>query len=410
MLHAYRAVFTIILSVAFVAAGYGMMGTFMPLHLSKAGLGTEQTGMVVTSYAVGMLLACIFSGRVIRRVGHIRTYAAFGCLSGLLVLALSWETHFLWWLVLRFLHGFAANSIFMVVQSWLNERTESQHRGQIMAFFYVCYTVSYGLGALLLSQIDVNSLAPFMIGCGLFIFSVIPISTTKIPGPALPEKIKLDLIGVYRLSPVGLVGAFVSGATGMTLQGVGAIYGTLLGLTPAAIGLLMACTQAGNLVIQWPMGFLSDRIDRRLVLIAAAAAITLISLFLTGLNAETFVILVLAFAAFGGFAEAIYSISTAHANDWAEGDDYVTLSGTILVVWSVGAVVGPVIVTPLMSWLGPHGLPLYAAGIAAAYGAFALWRMFVRAQPPQEEQEHFQALPPAPISADLSPQDYGEEE
>lgn len=410
MLSAYRAVFTIVLSAALMACSNGMLGSFMPIHLNNAGLSTDQVGSIVTSYAIGMLLACLFSGRLIRRVGHIRSYAAFGALSGIMILALSWKASWEWWLLLRLIHGFCSNSIFMVVQSWLNERTDSQYRGQVMAFFYVLYTVSYGSGALLLAEMDIQSLAPFMIGCGLFIFSIIPISTTKIPGPELPEKIKIDLMAVYRLSPVGLVGAFVSGATGMTLQGVGAIYGTLLGLTPAAIGILMASTQAGNLVIQWPLGFLSDRIDRRLVLIAAAAGVAAISLFITGLTAETFVILIIAFAAFGGMAEAIYSISTAHANDWAEGDDYVTLSSTILVVWSVGAVLGALVATQAMSLLGPKGLPLYALVISAGYGLFALKRIFTRAEPPEEAQETFEAVPPAPVSADFSLQAPEEDE
>lgn len=410
MLSAYKAVFTIVLSAALVACGSGMLGAFMPVHLSKAGLSTDQVGSIVTSYALGMLLACFFSGRLIRRVGHIRSYAAFGALSGTMVLALSWQASLEWWLALRFVHGFASNSVFMVMQSWLNERTESRYRGQVMAFFYVLYTVFYGSGALLLAKMDIESLAPFMIGCGLFILSIIPISTTKIPGPPLPEKIKIDLKAVYRLSPVGSVGAFVSGATGMTLQGVGAIYGTLLGLTPAAIGILMASTQAGNLVIQWPLGFLSDRIDRRLVLIGAAGAAALISIFITGLNAETFVVLIIAFGVFGGMAEAIYSISTAHANDWAEGDDYVTLSSTILVVWAVGATLGALVATQAMSFMGPSGLPIYTLIIMACYGLFAVFRMFARSEPPEEAQETFEAVPPAPVSADFSLQPTEEDE
>ena len=402
MLHAYQAVLTIILSTAIVACGNGMLGTYVPIRLKESGYGPEEVMIAVIAYAAGLLVSCLASGLLIRRVGHIRAFAAFASVSGLVMLAMSWQVSLEGWATMRFVHGFTANAIFMIVQSWLNERTESRYRGQIMAFFYVVYTLSFGGGALILSGVDVTSTGPLMIGCALYLAAIIPMTTTKVEAPSLPSRISIDLVKVYRLSPVGLVGAFVSGTVGMGVQGSGAVYAGLLGLAPAAISLLMFSTQAGNLVIQWPLGFLSDRLDRRHVLIASGLAVVALAFAIGGMSADTFLILAIAFAAMGGFAESIYSISTAHANDWAEENDFVTLSSTILIVWSVGALVGPIALTPLLSLFGPVGLPLYCGAIAGGYAIFTLWRVSARAQPPEEDQEQFQALPPAPASTEIA--------
>ncbi|RED53495.1 MFS transporter [Aestuariispira insulae] len=402
MLRAYQAVLTIILSAAIVACGNGMMGTYVPIRLKEGGYGPEQVMIAVICFAAGMLASCLLSGYLIRRVGHIRAFAAFASISGLVMLAMSWQISLEGWAGLRFVHGFTSNAIFMIVQSWLNERTESRFRGQIMAFFYVMYTLSYGGGALILTGVDVTTTGPLMIGCALYLAAIVPMSTTRVEAPSLPSRISIDLVKVYRLSPVGLVGAFVSGAVGMGLQGSGAVYAGLLGLAPAAISLLMFSTQAGNLVIQWPLGFLSDRLDRRYVLVGTGLAVSALTIFISGLSGETFLILAIAFAALGGCSESIYSISAAHANDWADEDDYVTLSSTILIVWSVGALSGPIAITPLLGWLGPVGLPLYCGVVAAAFALFALWRLTARAQPPEADQEQFQALAPAPASTDLA--------
>ena len=402
MLQAYNAVLTIIISSAIVALGNGMMGTYVPLKLTHAGNDPDMVMIASITFAAGLLISCLVSGLLIRRVGHIRAFAAFTSVSGLVTLAMFWQSDLASWAALRFIHGFTSNAIFMIVQSWLNERTDSQYRGQIMTFFYVSYTLSYGGGALLLNFADVASVAPLLIGCALYLISIVPMTTTRVEAPSLPSKISIDLVKVYRLSPVGLVGAFVAGTVGMGIQGSGAVYGDLIGLAPAAITILMFSTQAGNLIIQWPLGFLSDRIDRRFVLFGAASAAVLLSLLVGGTAGQAFIVIAITFAALGGFTESLYAISTAHANDWAEEDDYVTLSSTILIVWSVGALLGPVIVRELFSHMGPVGLPLYCGVVSGLYALFILWRLFQRSQPPQGDQEQFQALAPAPASTELA--------
>jgi len=400
-MQAYLSVSAIILSMIFVAAGSGLTSTFIPIRLASEGLTTGQIGAVVTAFSIGMLLGCIFGGKLVRRVGHIRAFSAYACLIIIVVLLMFWQTSFTAWLPLRFLHGFCTTSLFMISQSWLNESTSSKDRGKIIAFFYVSFTLAYGGGALILSQVDTSGIAPLLIACGLYATGVVPISTTRTPSPALPERISVDLRGGYRLSSVGMVGAFVSGMLGMTFQSVGPIYGSLLGLTPAIIATMMAFTQAGNLLIQWPLGSFSDRMDRRTVILGATIAVFIVSLLLWGIGAKHLAVLIGLLAIFGGFSESLYSISTAHANDRAASGDYVTLTSTLLVLWSSGATLGPILATGTMSLFGPEGLPVYFAIVAAVFGFFTLWRRAVRGKPRNDQQENFVALPECPIFPEI---------
>ncbi len=396
-MQAYLAVSAIILSMVFVAAGSGLSSTFIPIHLTSQGVSTGQVGAVVTAFSIGMLLGCIFGGKLVRRVGHIRAFSAYSCLIIVVVILMYWQTSLTTWLSLRFLHGFCATSLFMISQSWLNEATLSKDRGRVVAFFYVSFTLAYGGGALILAQIDAMSIAPLTIACGLYAIAVIPISTTLTPSPALPKRISVDLRGGYRLSSVGMVGAFVSGMLGMTFQSVGPIYGSLLGLAPGIIATMMALTQVGNLIIQWPLGHFSDRTDRRLIIFIATVAVFIVSLILWSISVKHLAVIIILLAIFAGFSESLYSISTAHANDRAAPGDYVTLTSTLLVLWSSGATLGPIIATGTMSTFGSDGLPVYFATVAGLFGLFTLWRRTVRDKPLLDQQEEFVALPECPI-------------
>lgn len=401
-MQAYRAVSAIILSMVLVAAGSGLSSTFIPIYLAGKGLSTGSIGAVVTAYSIGMLLGCIFGGKLVRRVGHIRAFSAYSSLIIAAIVVMFWLPDLTSWLPLRIFHGFCATSLFMISQSWLNEATLSQDRGRIMAFFYVSFTLAYGGGALILTQLEATAITPLTVACGLYALAVIPISSTLTPSPELPQRISVDLRGGYRMSSVGMVGAFVSGMLGMTFQSVGPIYGSLLGMAPAVIATMMALSQAGNLFIQWPLGYISDRTDRRLVIVVATVAVFIISLLLWRISPEHLVVFLILLAIFAGFSESLYSISTAHANDRATSGDFLTLSSTLLVLWSSGATLGPILATSSMGVFGPDGLLLYFATVAGLFGLFTLWRRTVRDSPEPEQQEDFVALPECPIFPEIN--------
>ncbi len=399
----YRQASTIIVATMLMAVGNGLLSTIVPVRLHAAGEVATLVGAVVTAYAVGMLVGCLLCGRAIRRVGHIRAFAAFSSVNAVCSLLLGAGDLPYLWMLLRVVAGFSVTAVFIVSQSWLNEVTDSQHRGRVMSLFYVGFTVSLGAGAWLAGRIGIDGAAAFTVPAALYAIATVIISLTRIDAPLPPERVRVDFAEVWRVSPVGLVGAFVSGALGMTFQGIGPAWASEIGLPLATIGLLMMFTQLGNLTIQWPLGWISDHTDRRNVLIVAAALVLLASGTLSGMDAARMVPLMMLFAVFGGAAETLYSVSTAQANDHASGDDYVTVSSTLLVAWSVGATAGPMLGTAAMSLAGPTGLFWYFALVASVFGVFALARRFARAPASEAQHEDFVALPSTPVTTDWNP-------
>ncbi len=391
-----------------IALGNGLITTFVPIRLDAADFTQGRVGIVVTAYAVGLLLGCLLSGRLVRGYGHVRAFTALAALGTISTLLLAVRVDLGSWTVLRLAGGFCTTGMFMTAQSWLNAVTLSQWRGRVMALFYVTYTMGLALGALTMNRIDIAGPTALMLLAGLYAAAVVPVALTRLTQPAPPERINVDLRRVYRVSPVGLAGAFVSGGLGMTMMGVGPMYGTAVGLAPAAIALAMAALQGGNLVIQWPLGGLSDRIDRRRVILGAAGGVGAVSLAVLGAGPQPLWLLAALFAVWGGLAESLYTVATAHANDHAEADDYVMVSSTILVVWATGATVGPALATLTLERFGPDGLWGFFALEAALFAGFVAWRMTRRVEP--ETQESFQAWPasspPIPEWSPYAPEEY----
>lgn len=407
---AYLSVAGVIVATAFTAAGNGMMSTFVPVRLDLAGIGQDAVGMVVTAYAVGLLLGCVLSGHAMRRVGHVRafaTFAATGTISALLMSA--WVTPAAW-IVLRIAGGFCTTAMFLATQSWLNEVTASERRGRVMSLFYLSYTVSLGLGALIMHRVPADTPTPFLILAGLYAAAVIPIGLTRLETPPPPERIAVRLAEVYRISPVGLVGAYAAGSLGMTMMGVGPMYGTAIGLSAQDIALAMAALQGGNLAIQWPLGWLSDRMDRRHVIAGAAVAVVAVSVAILLAGDAHLVALVFLFGLWGGLAESIYAIATAHANDRTPAGDYVVVSSTVLVVWASGSTVGPMVATGALRVFGPAGIWLFFVAVASGLAAFAAWRSLRRERPSDEEQEQFHTVPSSPQIPEWTPYWHEEEE
>ena len=402
-MRAYLSVATVILATAFTAAGNGMMATFVPIRLDLAGTGSDAVGVVVTAYAIGMLLGCLLSGHLIRSVGHIRAFAAFAATGTIATLLMaSWVTVPVW-TVLRVAGGFCTTAMFITSQSWLNEVSSSERRGRIMSLFYLSYTVSLGLGALVMNRVAADALTAFLIHAGFYAASVIPIALTRLESPPPPERIAVRLAEVYRISPVGLVGAYASGSLGMTMMGVGPMYGTAIGLGAQDIALTMAALQGGNLAIQWPLGWLSDRLDRRLVIAGAAAAVVLVSIAVLIAGDANLVLLVFLFGLWGGLAESIYAVATAHANDRTRAGDYVVVSSTVLVVWATGSTVGPMIATGAMRAFGPPGIWLFFIAVSGGFAAFVAWRLLQRAGPRESQQEQFHTVPASPQIPEWNP-------
>ncbi|WP_342234734.1 MFS transporter [Inquilinus sp. OTU3971] len=412
MLSPLLAVAAILAGITIVSLGQGVFATLVPIRLTEAGLSADRVGLVVAASAVGFLAGCLVVARVIRLVGHIRAFSAFAAASCLAGLALPWTVGLPGWVLLRLAMGFCSAGLFMITESWLNELTPRHLRGRILTSYVVVVMLALGAGQALLTVVDTSDVLPFVLASAAFTLALIPVTLTRSRHPGVPHRIRPILGKAYRNSPVGAVGCVVVGLVAATLQGVAPVWGVQRGFSTAEIATLMAATQIGGLLCQWPLGWLSDRIDRRWVILGAALCTIVAALGSIAAGPASFGLLIALFALWGGMAEAIYPLSVAHANDHAKPQDYVPLAGTLLILWSIGSSAGPLAATVAMERFGPDALFVYVAALVGAFAGFVLWRMARRGRVAAEEAEQFVGLAAgsSPAPAELDPRIRPEDE
>lgn len=398
----YLAVAAIILGVALLQLANGALLTFLPVRLTLDSYSAGSIGLIATGHAAGFLVGCLTTTRIIRQVGHIRAFAVFAAMMSATAIAFSLWIDPVYWMGLRIITGFCSAGLFTVAESWLAERTPAALRGRVLSVYMIFNKVGFAGGQLMLAVGDVAGLAFYMGGAALYALCLIPVALTTSTSPSVPDIAPLRLRELYRIAPAGVVGCFATGLINSAVISLSPVYGARLGLSTTAIAILMAITQAGSLAFQWPLGWLSDRIDRRHVIVGCTAAVALVSLLLGFVPADWLGAIYLLFALWGGFALSVYAVCVAHANDFSESGRTVQLSSSLLLCWALGSAVGPTLATLMMDRFGPGGLFQYAALVAAGLALFVLWRTTKRASIPAAEREPFVNVPAtSPIAMDM---------
>ncbi|AWM27326.1 MFS transporter [Sinorhizobium fredii USDA 205] len=381
---------SIVTSMTAVAIGNGMMLAYVPFVLTRSAAPDWVPGAAVTAIAFGGLIGCVLAGPLIRRVGHAR---AFSCSMALVILAavlISLGVHPLLWIFARALYGAAASTNFIISQSWLNHASDNHWRGKAMALFYMAYVIGLGAGAWLFGRIPVDGNIAPIITIFFTAIAILPIGLTRLPTPPAPARVSIDIAMAWRSSPVAFIGVLASGGLSMLVQGFTPIYAATNAMSQEDVAALMFVMQFGLLVIQYPMGSLSDRVDRRIVLVATCALIVAAGLAALVVSFDSLLLLMLVFALFAGAVETVYSIANAHANDRTDPADYVPLASTMLVAWSAAATLVPMLVTVLTPAFGAQ-LFIYATmAVAVLYAAFVLVRLRMRERAPPQQCETFE--------------------
>ncbi|RVG24085.1 MFS transporter [Sinorhizobium meliloti] len=381
---------SIVASMTSVAVGNGMMLAYVPFVLTRSAAPDWVPGAAVTAIAFGGLIGCLMGGSLIRRVGHAR---AFSCSMALVILAalmISLGVHPLLWVVARGLYGIAANMNFIITQSWLNHASENHWRGRAMALFYMAYVIGLGAGAWLFGQIPVEgNLAP-IVTIFFTAVAILPIGLTRVPTPPAPARVSIDIPMVWRISPVAFIGVLASGGLSMLVQGFTPIYAAANSVSQKEVAALMFVMQFGLLFIQYPMGALSDRTDRRIVLIATCTLVIAAGIAALAVSFDNLLLLMLVFAMFAGAVETVYSIANAHANDRTDPADFVPLASTMLVAWSASATLVPMLVTLLTPAFGQRTFIYATMTVALLYALFVLVRLRSRERVPPELCDSFE--------------------
>jgi MFS family permease len=401
---AILSVRSLLVSVFLLAAGSGFMATLVSLQLEASGASPLLIGPVATAYFVGLTVGSLRVTPVIQRVGHIRAFAAFVSLFSASSLAYVTYESAAFWAGLRFIDGFCMAGIFVCVESWLNDQAEPHTRGTVLAVYMVALYAGQAVGQFLLAVSADKPSMPFIAASILISLAVLPVALTRMAGPVIAMRRALGLRWLFLVSPLGMVGAGVTGLMLGAFYALGAVHARRLGLDLPSIATFMSAVIAGGIVLQWPIGRLSDLLDRRRVIIGAFAAAALVCAGMALLGEARWALLPLG-ALFGGLSFALYPLCVAHTNDHLSAEDRVSASGGLVLAYSVGAAAGPVPASAAMTVAGPAGLYAFIGLCAVGGLAFGLWRTRRGEPVPATLQQPYRTLPrTTPMSASLDPQ------
>jgi MFS family permease len=398
-----RPITALLLSAGIVLAGNGLEGMLLPLRGSIEGFGEVEIGLIGSSYNAGLLIGCLICPRIIGRVGHVRAFAVFTAIATIspLIEAI-WVNAPVWW-VFRALTGMCIAGIMNAVESWLTSVATNANRGQVMS----TYTI-INFGSVMIGQqlTNVGSLAGselFSLVAILFSLAAVPLALTLTPHPAPPRQPRLRVGQLWRVSPAAVAGSFGAGIANGAFWALGPVYARESGLPLEVIPLFMSFVLIGGAIAQWPMGRLSDRLDRRgvlagLSLMAATLGIMIATLAPTDVQTR----LILA-VLFGFSALPVYWVSFAHANDLAEPSEAVDVSSSLLLLFAAGAIAGPLFAAFAMRAFSVNALFVHTAIIHGLIGAFVIYRMTRRASVPPQYRIAYHSLPKSNTPAGFEP-------
>lgn len=386
----------ILLSTGFLLLGYGLTNTLVPLRAHLEGFSDVAIGVLGSFYYAGFVAGCFVVPRLLARVGHIRTFAVAASLTAATVLIQPMITAPAVWFAVRAAYGFCAAGVYMVIESWLNDRATNETRGRILSAYIVVNFGCLMLGQWLLPLAPPMGYELFSLAAILFIVCVLPVGLTLLPQPAPQSAPALRVRRLMASSPVGLAGVVTVGLANGAFWTLGPVYAIALHFSTTGIAIFMSAFILGGILVQFPLGRFSDRVDRRWIIagVCAAAAVGGVALALDGLWSARMPWLLYPLALYFGAAMfPLYSLSIAHANDRIARTEFVEASATLLMVNALASVAGPSIAAVVMAHAGMSSLFFYTAAVHTLMVVFTLTRLGVRGAAPDEAREHYVTVP-----------------
>lgn len=358
--------------VALLLLGHGLLNTLLTLRGVAEGYSTGMIGLLMSGYFAGFLIGTWLAPSLIRRIGHIRTFAFYAALAAVAVLVHVLIVNPWVWLVLRVLYGVSLVTLYMVIESWLNAQVSGEKRGQVFALYMAVNLGALAAAQQLLSLDTPMNFTLFALAAILISSALMPITLTRQAQPALPDMPATDLLQLARIAPLPLMAAGISGLTLGGFWGLAPVYASQVGFDAAGVGLLMSITILGGAVLQWPIGLFSDKHDRRVVLLWVVAIAAALALVITPILSGS-LLLGLMFL-WGGLAFSIYSIAVAQMVDQLHPDEILSGSSGLLLANGFGAAFGPVVAGGLMHLFGHIALPLFFAVSLGILAIYSFWR------------------------------------
>ncbi len=365
---------TLLLSAAILLAGGGLLGTLIAVRSQLEGFPLFAIGMMTSAYFAGFVAGCLGTPYLVKRVGHIRVFAALSSLIAAAVLTHALIINVPVWIVLRVVTGFSFAGLYMLIESWINERSDNKNRGQVLSIYRMVDLAAVTAGQFLLTLADPKEFILFSLVAILICLSIPPVSMTKAEAPNPVASTSLNLGKLIRAAPLGVVGAFGVGLANGAFWGIAPVFVQQLGHSISTVPMFMSVVIVGGAMFQWPVGALSDKFGRRILLIVCAIGGAAGGVFLCLLAGSSLAYLLVGGALYGTFGFQLFSLSAAHANDYAEPDEFVAISGGLLLLYGVGSVMGPLLAPVLMLVTAPQYLFAFTAGVHIFLAIYGIYR------------------------------------
>jgi pimeloyl-ACP methyl ester carboxylesterase/predicted MFS family arabinose efflux permease len=392
-------------SILLLTAGTGLLTSLLGIRAGLEGFDGVVIGLVLSGFHLGYLGGSTVVPWLISRVGHVRVYSGLASLAAASVLMHVIRVDPATWWVSRVVSGVCLSGLFVVAEAWLNSNATNTTRGQLIGAYMVAVTGGLGLGQLLLPVADPAGFAAFVLASVLVSVAVVPVALVQVRVPEIAEHRSLSVGDVWRVAPLAVVASAGSGCVSAAVLSVGAVYGAAVGLSVGRIALLVAAVLVAGLLLQYPLGALSDRTDRRVVIGGASLAAGTASVGAWGVGADRFLGLVAIGAVAGGLAFPLYSLSLAHLNDYLQSAAVVAAGARMVQINGVGAVAGPLVGATVVGQVSPQALFAVLAAVHGTTGVYAFYRITRRDPVPGDERASFVPLPTGatPAVSTLSP-------
>ena len=390
MIYALSPVAALLIGVAILLTGQGLQGILVPVRAGLENFPTIAIGLIGAGYFLGFTVGCLKTGALVQRVGHVRVFAAMTALASAVPLFHGMWTNPLVWGLLRVISGFCFAVLYVVIESWLNERATNENRGIVFSTYVFITLTVMAVGQMILLAFDPMQLRAFAIASVLVSLAAIPVAMSTAQSPLQPQSVELDIKRLYRNSPAATVSCLVVGLANGSFWSLAPVFTAAYSTDLSLAAWFMTSGVIGGALGQWPLGYLSDKIGRRQVLVAAAIGGGIVGLVIVMLGPDlSFLAINLLGALWGAMAFPLYSISVAHANDYADPDDYVRVSSGLLLMYGTGAVIGPFLASATMTLIGAPGLFLFSGAMHVFLVSYVCVRTFRRKPAPDEQHITF---------------------
>lgn len=379
------------LGLGLVMVGNGLNGSVLSLRSEAEGFGLGITGIVMAAYFAGFLVGTSYAEHALKTVGHIRVFAALASLASTAVLVHALAVEPITWGAMRFVFGACMAGLYVVVESWLNDLATNKTRGRILSIYMMISMGGLTIGQLLLNVSDESGFELFIIASVLVSVSLVPVtlSATSSPPYAVPEPMKFRRL--MTIVPTGVVGSFWSGATAGALIGMAPVYASAVSLSAARISIFLSAPLVGALIMQFPIGWLSDKFPRRGVMFGVALVGVVASLFPLAVD-DGSIVAIIAMAVLGASMFPLYSLTIAYANDWLKVEQILGASATLVCTNASGAVLGPLAAALLMALFGPEYLFVALSASLGAIVVYLSYRIIAKDPLPLDQQQDYAAF------------------